>query len=82
MSEISDKKYDLRNSVIEIMLRAEDTRYSCMEERRLCIQHLVIEIRQGDPITVTRTHRLSPNRHLLGISTELADLMILLVVFV
>jgi len=46
------------------------------------MQHLVIEIRQGDPITVTRTSRLSPNRHLLGISTELADLMILFVVFV
>ena len=40
------------------------------------MQHLVIEIRQGDPITVTRTRRLSPNRHLLGISTELVDLMI------
>jgi len=82
MSEISDQKYDLRNSVTEIILRGEDTRYSCTEERRLCIQHLVIEIRQGDPITVTRTRRLSPNRHLLGTATELADLMILLVVIV
>ena len=82
MSEISDQKYDLRNSMIEIILRGEDTRHSCTEERRLCIQHLVIEIGQGDPITVTRARRLSPNRHLLGISTELADLMILFVVFV
>ena len=84
MSEILDQKYHLWNSVIEIILRGEEggTRYSCMEERRLCIQHLVIEIRQEDAITVTRTCRLSPNRHLLGISTELADLMILLVIFV
>jgi len=33
------------------------------------MQHLVIEIRQGDAITVTRTRRLAPNRH-LGISTN------------
>ena len=46
------------------------------------MQHLVIEIRQGDPITVTRTRRLSQNRRLLEISTELAGPMILLVIFV
>jgi len=84
VSEILDQKYDLWNSVTEIILRGEEggTHYSCMEEQRLCIQHLVIEIRQEDAIIVTRTYRLSPNRHLLGISTELADLMILLVIFV
>jgi len=84
VSEILDQKYDLWNSVTEIILRKEEggTHYSCMEERRLCIQHLVIEIRQEDVITVTRTCRLFLNHHLLGISTELADLMILLVIFV
>jgi len=44
------------------------------------MQHLVIEIRQGDAITVTRTRRLSPNCHLLGVSTELADLIIQMLV--
>ena len=39
VSKISDQKYDLRNSVTEIILRGEEggTRYSCTEERRLCI---------------------------------------------
>ena len=40
----------------------------------------MIEIRQGNAITVARTRRLSPNCHLLGISTELADLMIQMLV--
>ena len=35
------------------------------------MQHLVIQIRQGDAITVTHTRRLSPHCHLLGISTKL-----------
>ena len=37
--EISDQTYCLRNSMIEIILRGEEggTRYSCTEERRLCI---------------------------------------------
>jgi len=42
----------------------------------------VIEIKQGDAIilSVTRTRRFSPNCHLLGVSTELADLMIQMLV--
>ena len=40
------------------------------------MQHIVVEIRQGDATTVTRICRLFPNCHLLGISTELGDWMI------
>jgi len=40
VSEISDQEYYLRNSMIELILRGEEegTRYSCMEERRLCLR--------------------------------------------
>jgi len=40
------------------------------------MQHIVVEIRQGDATTVTHTRRLSPNCHLLGISTKLGDQII------
>jgi len=44
------------------------------------MQHIVVEIRQGDVTTVTCTRRLSLNCHLLGISTKLGDWMIQMLV--
>jgi len=81
VSEISDQMYYLRNSMTEIVLRGLAAQKSEIVFATTCwMQHLGIEIRQGDAITVTRTRRLSPNCHLLGISTELAGLMIQMLV--